>query len=574
MGGRNLARSVSALALAVGGLLAVPITAGAAPQPNADQVGLIVRDGIPVAVNITTAGQNARFTFSSVTGQQVSAYLSASTFGAPCGSVVLSLLRPNGTAFGTSVGSCNQTAFLDSQTLDATGNWTILVDPQDTRVGTANLQAFNTNDEVGLVHLDGSAFNVVTTKPGENGRYKFAGTMGQKVSALISAANFTGCPAYVVSLMRPDGTSFGTSVSSCNDTAFLDAQTLDQTGVWSFIVNPQAMTTGTATLRAYDASDVGRPIPLNGAAINVELVPGQAGKYTFTGTSDQQVSSAVSVSTFAGCPGFALSLMRPDGTTLGSAVNGCSATAFLDGQKLDRDGTWSFVIDPAGAGSGAAVINGYTFADDNGAILLTGKPAFLDFTKPGQNARWTFAGTAGKAVSAYVNKSTVTPCGFTLSLIRPDGTTLGSPVNSCTTTAFLEPQVLDQTGTWTAVVDPQGVGMGSATLRVFDVIDEKLPFKPGKALKTFTSLAPGRNARYTFNGKVGDSRTVTITGSTYPGCPSIVVSFVRPNGTVLKSTTTCTNLLTLTASLDATGGWTLFIDPQGHAMGTMIIRLT
>ena len=250
MSGRKLARSVSALALSVGCLLAVPITAGAAPQPNADQVGLIVRDGIPVAVNITTAGQDARFTFSSVTGQKVSAYLSASTFGAPCGTVRLSLLRPNGTAFGTSVGSCNQTAFLDSQTLDASGSWTVLVDPQGTRVGTANLQAFNTNDEVGLVHLDGSAFGVVTTKPGENGRYKFPGTTGQKVSALISAATFTGCPAYAVSLMRPDGTAFGPVVTSCNDTAFLDAQTLDQTGVWSFIVNPQAMTTGTATLPA------------------------------------------------------------------------------------------------------------------------------------------------------------------------------------------------------------------------------------------------------------------------------------------------------------------------------------
>ena len=283
------------------------------------------------------------------------------------------------------------------------------------------------------------------------------------------------------------------------------------------------------------------------------LVPGQAGKYTFTGTSGQQVSSAISASTFAECPGFTLSLMRPDGTTLGNAVNVCGATAFLDGQQLDRDGTWSFVVDAAGAGSGAAVINGYTFADDNGTLLLTGKPGFLDFTKPGQNARWTFAGTAGRAVSAYVNKSTVTPCGLTLSLIRPDGTMLGSPVVSCSATAFLEPQVLDQTGTWTALVDPQGVGMGSATLRVFDVVDEKLPYKPGKDLKTFTSLAPGRNARYTFTGKVGDTRTVTITGSTYPGCPSIVVSFVRPNGTVLKSTTTCTKLLTLTATLDAAG---------------------
>ena len=183
MGGRNLARQVAAVALAIslGGLATVPIAAGAAPEALADQVGLIVRDGIPVAVEVTTAGENSRFTFSSVTGQQVSAYLSASTFGTPCGAVTISLLRPDGSAFGTSAATCGQTAFLDSQTLDATGNWSILVDPQGTRVGTASLQAFNTNDAVGLVRLDGSPFNLVTENPGENGRYKFTGCRNLRV---------------------------------------------------------------------------------------------------------------------------------------------------------------------------------------------------------------------------------------------------------------------------------------------------------------------------------------------------------------------------------------------------------
>ena len=575
MRGGHLARTLSAVAVAAGGLLAVSRTADAAPQPHADQMGTIARNGVPVSVNITTAGQNARFTFSSVAGQQVSAYLSASTFGTTCGAVTLSLLRPNGSAFGNTVSTCNQTAFLDSQTLDTDGNWTIFVDPQGTRTGTASLQAFNTNDETGLVHLDGTGLPVNMANAGQNALIKFSGTTGQKVSAHVTGANFTGCPAFALSLVRPNGTAFGNRVTSCNAAAFLEPQVLDQTGQWFVFIDPQGMTTGTATLQAYDDADEVRALPLNGAPINVVLVPGQLGKYTFSGTTGQLVSSTISASTFTGCPAYATYLRRPNGTTLGAPVNGCGATGFADTQKLDQNGTWSIVVDPVGANEGTANINGYTFVDDTGAILLTGKPAYLDFNKPGQNARWTFAGTSGQHVSAYVTKSTVAPCGIALSLIRPNGTMLGSAVNSCSATDFLEPRVLDQTGTWTAVVDPQGVGTGTATLRVYEVVDESLPFRPGAPLKTFTSLVPGRNASYHFTGKVGDARTVTITGSTYPGCPSLSVSFVRPDATVLKSTTTCTKLLTLTASsLDADGTWNVFIDPQGAAMGTMIIRIT
>jgi hypothetical protein len=538
-----------------------------------DQNGTIVRNGVAVPVTIDTPGQNARFTFSSVAGQQVSAYLSASTFGAPCGTVVISLLRPDGSAFGAHASSCKQTAFLDSQTLDADGNWSIVVDPQGAQTGAANLQAWNTNDTTGLVHLDGTVAKVTTANPGQNAAMHFVGDVGQKVAVRITGSTYTGCPAFLLSLIRPDGTGFGSTVSTCNANAFLDAQALDQQGVWIIEIDPQKMTTGTANLQAWDATDDVHAITLNGAPVNVDLVPGQDGNYTFTGATGQLVSAQISSSTIAGCPAFALSLERPNGTTLGTPVTTCNAKAFLDTLKLDANGTWSIVVDPIGPNAGTATLDGFTFTDDTGVAELTGKPAYLNFNRPGQNARWTFSGSSGQHVSAYLTQSTLAPCNVTVSLVRPDGTTLAS-IAACAATAFLEPQVLDQSGTWTAVVDPQGVGTGTATLQLYNVVDTVLPFKPGSNLKTFTSESPGKNAIYHFTGKVGDSRTVTISGSTYP-CPGIVVSFLRPDGSVLKTDSTCTKDLTLTASsLDAAGTWTLFIDPQGPATGTMIIRLT
>jgi hypothetical protein len=538
-----------------------------------DQTSAIVRNGVSVPVSITTPGQNARFTFSSSAGQQVSAYLSSATFGVTCKVASISLLRPNGTMLA-SARVCKHAAFVDSRTLDATGVWTLLVDPKGALVGTGGLQAFNTNDLTGLAHTDGSTFAIQTVNPGQNAMIHFTGATGQQISALVTNATFSGCTAFKVALVRPDGTSFGTNVSSCNTTAFLDAQTLDQDGVWNVLVDPQGMTTGTASLEVYDATMISKPITLNGAPVNADLVPGQVAEYSFSGTNGQQVSAEVTGSTITGCPAFALSLMRPNGTTLGS-VNGCNAEAFLDSQTLDANGAWNIVIDPVGANRGSATLNGFTFTDDNGVADLTGKPVNLNFNKPGQNAEWTFTGTTGQKISAYVTNSTLAGCDFTVSLVRPNGNVLGSPVDSCDATAFLDTQTLDANGTWTVVVDPQKTNVGSATLQVFEIVDEAVPFKPGKALKTFTALSPGENALYTFTGHAGDKRTVSISGSTYEGCPAVVVSIIRPNQSVLTSTSTCGSTLSLSnLGIDADGTWTLFIDPQGPATGTMIIRLT
>ncbi|HEX4491228.1 MAG TPA: hypothetical protein VH914_08505 [Acidimicrobiia bacterium] len=538
-----------------------------------DQVGTIVRNAIPVAVHITTPGQNARFTFSSNTGQQISAILSGSTFGTACDAVEVVLVRPDGTTFGSAAPSCKDTAFLDGQTLDASGNWTMVVDPQGAGVGNANLAAYNANDVTGLTKDDGSVFAVPAMNPGQNSTVHINGSNGQKISALVTKANYPQC--FQLSLRRPDNSAFGNVVKSCTKSDFLDAQTLDQNGIWSIVVDPLGTSVGTSKLQVWDASDATKAITLNGAPISATLDPGQKGEYTFTGTAGQQVSATVTGATIKGCPGYAINLLRPNGSVFASA-NGCNDKAFLDSQTLDTAGPWTLEIDPVGSASGDLTLNGWTFADDDGTADLSGKPAFLDFTRPGQNAVWSFHGTNHQKVSAYVTDADLQGCDFTLTLLRPNGSVFGSPVDSCTDTAFLEPQVLDQTGTWTVRVDPTGTNQGEATLQVFDIVDESQPFKPGPDIRTFTSEAPGTNAAYHINGKTGDVRTVTITGSTYDAgaCPAVVVTLRRPDGSTLTSQSTCSNTLTIAnVTLDANGSWTLFVDPQGPATGTMVIRL-
>jgi hypothetical protein len=503
--------------------------------------------------------------------------VSQSTIGPACPAVLVSLLRPDNSQLGAPASTCGATAFLDTQTLDATGTWTIFVDPQGSNVGHLTLRAYAVSDQVGTIVRNGVPVSVSITTPGQNARFTFTSTAGQQVSSLLSSATFgKTCGAASVSLRRPDGSRLGNAAVSCKQVAFLDSLTLDVDGTWAILVDPQGARLGTANLSAFNTNDQTGLTHLDGTPFAIDLSsPGENAAIHFTGDAGQNVSAQIANATFAGCPAFVLSLVRPDGSSFGNTVDSCTAAAFLDAQTLDQTGVWSVLVDPQGKTTGAATLRAYDAKDDTGTADLSGKPAYVAFGNPGENARWTFSGTSGQHISAYVTQSTLSPCDFSLSLVRPDGSTLGTPVDSCSAEAFVDTQVLDQTGTWTALVDPKGPGTGSATLQVFKVTDTSMRFKPSPYLKTFTSLTPGTNARYRFDGTVGNVRNVKITDSTYEGCPSLVVSLVRPDSSVLTSKSTCTDAVTFTdVSLDAAGTWTLFIDPQGPATGTMIIHLT
>jgi hypothetical protein len=190
------------------GTVAVSLTA------VSDTVGAITLDGSATPVSVATAGQNAEFTFSGTTGQRVAAQLTGSTFSTGCPAVGLSLLRPDGTQLGSAATTCTDNVFLDTQTLDQTGTWTVLVDPRGPGTGTATLQAFTSIDQTGTIIRNGTPVNVNLATPGQNAAFTFSGSVGQVVSAEITNSAFApGCPEVVLAFVRPDGTQ-DTSVNT------------------------------------------------------------------------------------------------------------------------------------------------------------------------------------------------------------------------------------------------------------------------------------------------------------------------------------------------------------------------
>ena len=90
----------------------------------------------------------------------------------------------------------------------------------------------------------------------------------------------------------------------------------------------------------------------------------------------------------------------------------------------------------------------------------------LAFTRPGQNGRVQFTGVAGDELYLGADNVTIgssTCCGLTVSVRKPNGTTLnatsfGTNGGSLTLTA------LPTNGTYTLFVDPGGTSTGSITL--------------------------------------------------------------------------------------------------------------
>jgi hypothetical protein len=85
-----------------------------------------------------TAGQNALYTFSGVTGQSASVSTTGSTYTG-CNAVVISILKPDGTNLGLS-GICNNSSgSLGPLSLPSAGTYTVKVDPQGAGTGSATV---------------------------------------------------------------------------------------------------------------------------------------------------------------------------------------------------------------------------------------------------------------------------------------------------------------------------------------------------------------------------------------------------------------------------------------------------
>ena len=206
-----------------------------------DVSGTIVVGGASQAVAMNTPGQNASLTFSGTLGQRISLDM-ASSIGWLGTCTAVTVKNPDATTLVSNTCVTTQGAFIDVQTLPATGTYTIAINPPGNATGSMTLTLYNVPADVTSTIVAGGAAQTVTIgAPGQNASVTFSGTLGQRVSLdMASSIGWLGtCTA--VTVKNPDGTTLVSNTCVNTQGAFIDVQTLPATGTYTIAIFRRAM---------------------------------------------------------------------------------------------------------------------------------------------------------------------------------------------------------------------------------------------------------------------------------------------------------------------------------------------
>lgn len=429
----------------------------------ADVAGTLTVDG-GMSVNLT-AGRSGRYRFTAEAGKGYGLALPGFTMTPANGPMSTTLRKSDGAPLAncdiyTSGSSCTYAPSLFA----SAGTYSIDFVPNGT--SSVTFTASFSKDAEGLLIVDGATTTMTIAREGQNGRYTFSGTAGASVGivltgmqALSNNSSFT-----FVQLYRPsDGAGIGSIDIFAGQAGGVLNVTLPETGVYTLFIDPAGLATGTIDVQV--KTHATGELTVDGST-PVNLSAGQTGHYSFTAEAGKGYG--------LGLPGFTMTpangpmlaaLRKPDGSLLAncdiySSGDGCSYAPSL----FASAGTYSIDFIPSGI---AAVTFNAVLSKDAGAVLTIGAPAAPTvIARAGQNARYTFSGTAGQAVSVALTASTQNNYAF-MRLYRPsDGASIGVADIFAGQAGATINVTLPETGVYSVLVDPSGLGQGSFDMRV------------------------------------------------------------------------------------------------------------
>ena len=295
--------------------------------------GTITIDQGTVTPTLAVPGQRARYTFNGTEGQWVNLGLS----GVSILMTTVAILKPDGskwesTTIGPSGGS------LDPLTaLPATGTYAIAVEPVSNYTGSMTLAL--SSPVTGAIAIDGASVPVNLNKVGQTARYTFNGTEGQWVNLGLSSVSITSS---AVTLLTSDGTILASTGVGTAGGGLEDQHPLPTTGTYTVLIDPVGSYTGKMTLTL--STEVSDSIKMNTAPRPITLSrAGQNGRYTFTGTANQQATIKVTNNKLGSVT---VNLYSPNGILQAGMTS--SASSFnLSPVMLASTDTYTVTINPA-----------------------------------------------------------------------------------------------------------------------------------------------------------------------------------------------------------------------------------
>jgi hypothetical protein len=519
--------------------------------------------GPAVTLTTTAPGQNGAWTFAGTAGQRVYLDLSGGAFGEYNAQV--SVLAPDGSEFLTKQ-YCGTSCGFDTTVLPATGTYSVLLRPLGTTYGALTLRAYQVPaDAAATIATTGTPSTLTAGTPGQNGRWTFTGSAGQKLAFGLSGGTIGEYDAHV-SVLKPDG-SVLLAWQYCGQSCNFDPTVLPVSGTYTVLFDPTGNATGSLT--AAVSGFVTGTATVGGPAVTLTTVAaGQNASWAFTGTAGQRVSWDLTAGAF-GEYNAQVSVLKPDGTVL-LAAQYCGQSCFFETTALSVAGTYTVLLHPVGTTYGALTLRVYGVpADATAAIATTGTASTLTAGTPGQNGRWTFTGAAGQKLSFGLSGGTVSQYYAHASVLKPDGSVLLA-AQYCGQSCNFGVTALPAAGTYTVLFDPDGDATGSLTASVAGVLTGTATV--GGAAVKLTTTAVGQNASWSFAGTAGQRVYLDLSGGAF-GTYNAEVSVLKPDGSVLFAEQYCgTSCGFDTTALPATGTYTVLLRPVGTTYGALTLR--
>jgi len=522
----------------------------------------ITPGGPPVTVT-SVSGESIPVKFNGTAGERVTVALTNVSIMIS----QVSIVSPSGASLAsTYIGTGG--GLVDATTLPTTGAYTINVAPFASSTGSMTVQLFDVPpDATANATPGGAAVSVSTTTPGQNARIAFNGSANERISINITNATF---PFAFLSILKPDGSTLGSNRIIGPGATFIDTTTLPSAGAYAMVIDPNGASTGSATVQIYDVPpDAGGPITPSGAPATVTTTaPGQNGRLTFAGTAGQRVSLKISNVTYSSATA---ELLDPSGNAVGGNVLFGTSGGFVDTRTLPSTGTYSITVDPPNTTTGSATFTLYNVPPDVTGTITLGGSFVTSISTPGQNATYTFDGTAAQRISLKVGPSTMS-MGW-VSITGPGGVQVVSNTLFSSFETFVDARTLPATGTYTLTVDPYQDATGFAMATLYNVpADAAATLTVGGPAQSISITTPGQNGRVTFAGRAGQTVNIALSNISIP---ISFVSVLKPDGTNLVFNTLVGPWpKTITATPAADGTYTIVIDPQGTATGSMTLGVS
>ena len=266
-----------------------------------------------------------------------------------------------------------------------------------------------------------------------------------------------------------------------------------------------------------------------------------------------------------------VAIVNPDQSVL--APGTCMEEfGYIDVLTLPTTGTYTIKVDPVDVATGSVTLAlSDVPADVSGSITVGGAPVTVTTTAPGQNAAVTFSGTAGDRISLLGTNGMAGQVGFLcdvgVSIKNPDGTAL-VPSTCMEGSGFIDLTVLPSTGTYD-LHRSEPYATGSLTLTCTRAGGRQRHAHGRRLVITLTTTTPGQNAIATFSGTA-----VSRSPSTSPTTGAGTLKLLKPDGTVLVSTTSLFDFNLATQTLPTTGTYTIVVDIAGTFTGSVTVSVS